>query len=166
MAYRISLSWPFSRPVAAPYYDCVRGGLAYKCPSCSVSSPQSLPVLGASVVASSWDRSGREDGVYQPVSTSGRAGLPRGGRRVAELLGGHRGCRVGQSAPEVRGEAADWLADPDKGTSRRQGCQGCRRGYRAVGVTIPMSWLVFSPRHHPAGAPVSPAPGFASLGDI
>lgn len=28
----------------------------------------------------------------------------------------------------------DWLADLDKGTSRRQGCQGCRRGYRAVGV--------------------------------
>lgn len=90
MAYRISLFLAFL-PTRSRALLRLRGWLAYKRPSPSVLSPQSLPVLGAFVVASSWDRSGREDGVYQPVSMSGRAGRGEGragSARVARLLPG------------------------------------------------------------------------------
>lgn len=144
----------------------LRGRLVYKSRARRVPSPQWLPVLFPSVWSCCLARNpcGREDGVYQPVSTSARSRLVEGGRgpRARRL----RGCRAGQGAQEMRAAAAASAGRPDKGASQWRGCQGRRWGCRAVGVPAPGSSIAISPGLHPVRAPGSAAPSLSPFAEI
>lgn len=105
MAFRISL-FLAPLPTRSRASLRLRGRLVYKSRARRVPSPQWLPVLFLSVWSCCLARNpcGREDGVYQPVSTSARSRLVEGGRgpRARRL----RGCRAGQGAQEMRAAAA------------------------------------------------------------
>lgn len=121
------LSWPFSRPVAPPYYGYVPGS-PIKAQLGAFCRHKLFLFAAAFVAAFCWDRSGREDGVYQPVSTAGRARRAGGGRECPGSLGGRRGCCVGQGAPEVRGEAAGLAGRRGQRPSQIAGLSGLSQG--------------------------------------
>lgn len=84
----------------------LRGRLVYKSRARRVPSPQWLPVLFLSVWSCCLARNpcGREDGVYQPVSTSARSRLVEGG--LGPRARRPRGCRAEPGAQEMRAAAA------------------------------------------------------------
>ena len=118
----------------------------------------------ASVVVCSWSRSGREDGVYQPVSTSCRA-QPAEGR--AASAGASRAAAPAASSsrtPRKCGERQpDRLAARDKGTSRRRAVRGVAGGNEPPAFLLQRPWSFSHPGTIVWGAPVSPAPGLGSF---
>ena len=140
MAYRSSLFLAFL-PTRSRTLLRLRGRLAYKSQFRSISSPQSLPVCGTCVVPGAWNRSGREDGVYQPVSTSSRAWAAEGRAASAGACKVAAGTSASGKTPRSCGERRqDGLAAPDKGTRRRRADRG------VAGGTEPSAFLRQRPR--------------------
>ena len=95
----------------------------------------------ASVVVCSWSCSGREDGVYQPVSTSCRA-QPAEGR--AAIAGACRAAAPAASSTRTLrrcGERQpDRLAARDKGTSRRRAVRAVAEGNEPPAFLLQRPW--------------------------
>ena len=93
-----------------------------------------------------WSRSGREDGVYQPVSTSCRA-QPAEGR--ASSAGASRAAAPAASSsrtPRKCGERQpEPLAARDKGTSRRRAVRGVAGGNEPPAFLLQRPWSFSHP---------------------
>ena len=156
-------SWPLSGPVATPYYDCV-GDSPIKARLTAFRRHCLFLFVVASVVVCSWSCSGREDGVYQPVSTSCRA-QPAEGR--AAIAGACRAAAPAASStrtPRRCGERPpDRLAGRDKGTSRRWAVRAVAEGNEPPAFLLQRPWSFSHPGTIELGAPVSSAPGLGSF---
>lgn len=136
MAHRISL-FLASFPTRSRVLLRLRGRLAYKSPGrarlLATVSSGSLSLCG---VVSCWNPVAVKMASTSRLVRPADPGSLRGGWGVP---GHRRGCRAWQSAPGIRERRPDGLADADKGSPKRRGCQGCRGAPRAVGVTAPES---------------------------
>lgn len=159
MAYRISLFLAVL-PTRSRALLRLRGRLAYKSPSWSVSPPQSLPVLGASVLASSWDRSGREDGVYQPVSMSGRARLAKGRAESARVVRWPPGLPRRAKRSGGAGRGGGLAGRPGQRHFQTAGLSGVSQGVPSRRRHHSNVLACFLSQAPPCGGPCVPSPWF------